>query len=166
MTHALDRRVHPQGQAPVLAQSGDLKIGLDGQTHPPNVANTGTRRLQSQGGSLTHGPEKWTMGVWARGVTMGIEEILGDKREDILRIAAGHGATSVRVFGSVARGEADAERNAIFAEAYGADPEFFEFYRSLSAYEQALGGGNSSMVLSPDSDFFNYLKSPTGQAAQ
>ncbi|MEM1004083.1 MAG: protease modulator HflC [Pseudomonadota bacterium] len=64
----------------------------------------------------------------------------------------------------IIRGEADAERNSIFAEAYGADPEFFEFYRSLSAYEQALGGGNSSMVLSPDSEFFNYLKSPTGQA--
>ncbi len=66
----------------------------------------------------------------------------------------------------IIRGEADAERNAIFAEAYGADPEFFEFYRSLSAYEQALGGGNSSMVLSPDSEFFNYLKSPTGQAGR
>ena len=66
----------------------------------------------------------------------------------------------------IIRGEADAERNAIFAEAYGADPEFFEFYRSLSAYEQALGGGNSSMVLSPDSEFFNYLKSPTGQGSR
>ena len=66
----------------------------------------------------------------------------------------------------IIRGEADAERNAIFADAYGADPEFFEFYRSLSAYEQALGGGNSSMVLSPDSEFFNYLKSPTGQAGR
>ncbi len=66
----------------------------------------------------------------------------------------------------IIRGEADAERNAIFAEAYGADPEFFEFYRSLSAYENALGGGNSSMVLSPDSEFFNYLKSPTGQASR
>ncbi|SLN40170.1 Modulator of FtsH protease HflC [Roseovarius albus] len=66
----------------------------------------------------------------------------------------------------ITRGEADAERNAIFAEAYGRDPEFFEFYRSLSAYERALGGGNSSMVLSPDSEFFNYLKSPTGQSSQ
>ncbi|WP_170421963.1 protease modulator HflC [Ruegeria arenilitoris] len=66
----------------------------------------------------------------------------------------------------IIRGEADAERNAIFAEAFGKDPEFFEFYRSLSAYERALQGGNSSMVLSPDSDFFNYLKSPTGQSAQ
>ncbi len=64
----------------------------------------------------------------------------------------------------IIRGEADAERNAIFAEAFGKDPEFFEFYRSLSAYERALGGSNSSMVLSPDSEFFNYLKSPSGQA--
>ena len=58
----------------------------------------------------------------------------------------------------VIRGEADAERNRIFAEAYGADPEFFEFYRSLSAYSKSLKEGNSSMVLSPDSEFFNYLK--------
>lgn len=62
----------------------------------------------------------------------------------------------------IARGEADAERNAIFAEAFGKDPEFFEFYRSLSAYEKALQGGNSSMVMSPDSEFFNYLNSPSG----
>ena len=56
-------------------------------------------------------------------------------------------------------------RNAIFADAYGADPEFFEVYRSLTAYTRALQGGNSSMVMSPDSEFFNYLKSPTGAAA-
>jgi membrane protease subunit HflC len=59
----------------------------------------------------------------------------------------------------VVRGEADAERNAIFAEAFGADPEFFAFYRSLQAYENALQGGNSSMVMTPDSEFFDYLKS-------
>lgn len=59
----------------------------------------------------------------------------------------------------IIRGEADAERNAIFAEAYGRDPEFFEFYRSLNAYARALKGENSTMVLSPDSEFFNYLKS-------
>ena len=61
----------------------------------------------------------------------------------------------------ITRGEADAERNAIFANAYGADQEFFEFYRSLEAYRGALQGNNSTMVLSPDSDFFNYLKSDT-----
>ena len=59
----------------------------------------------------------------------------------------------------IIRGLADAERNAIFASAFGADPEFFEFYRSLAAYRMALKGQNSTMVMSPDSEFFNYLKS-------
>lgn len=65
----------------------------------------------------------------------------------------------------IIRGEADARRNAIFADAFGADPEFFEFYRSLTAYQRSLQGANSTMVLSPDSEFFNYLKSATGNAA-
>lgn len=65
----------------------------------------------------------------------------------------------------ITRGEADAERNAIFAEAFGADPEFFEFYRSMTAYSRALQG-NSSMVLSPDNEFFNYLKSDQGAASE
>lgn len=59
----------------------------------------------------------------------------------------------------IIRGEADAKRNAIFAKAYGVDQEFFQFYRSLSAYRNSLKGSNSTMVLSPDSEFFNYLKS-------
>lgn len=59
----------------------------------------------------------------------------------------------------ITRGEADAERNRIYAEAYGQDPSFFEFYRSLSAYERSLQAGNSTLVLSPDFEFFNYLKS-------
>lgn len=62
----------------------------------------------------------------------------------------------------IIRGEADAQRNAIFAEAFGRDPEFFAFYRSLTAYENALKGENSTMVISPDSEFFDYLKSDRG----
>ncbi len=58
----------------------------------------------------------------------------------------------------VTRGEADARRNGIFAEAFGGDPEFFAFYRSLQAYENALKGGNSSLVITPDSEFFDYFK--------
>ncbi len=65
----------------------------------------------------------------------------------------------------ILRGQADAKRNAIFAEAYGKDAEFFEFYRSLNAYRKALKGSNSTMVLSPDSDFFNYLQTDQGAAA-
>ena len=64
--------------------------------------------------------------------------------------------------GEIIRGEADAERNAIFATAFGEDPEFFEFYRSLTAYTNALQGKNSTMVISPDSEFFDYLKSDIG----
>lgn len=63
----------------------------------------------------------------------------------------------------IARGEADARRNAIFAAAFGADPEFFEFYRSLNAYRQALNANNTTMVMSPDSEFFDYLKSDQGR---
>jgi len=58
----------------------------------------------------------------------------------------------------IIRGEADGERNAIFAEAFNRDPEFFAFYRSLAAYEVSLQGDNSTLVLSPDSEFFDYLK--------
>ena len=62
----------------------------------------------------------------------------------------------------IIEGEADAERNRVFAEAYSKDAEFFEFYRSLAAYEESLKGNNSTMVLSPDSEFFNYLRSDQG----
>lgn len=62
----------------------------------------------------------------------------------------------------VIRGEADAERNRILAEAYGRDPEFFAFIRSLAAYEVSLKGGNSSIVMQPDSEFFEYLRSDNG----
>ena len=68
----------------------------------------------------------------------------------------------------VIRGEADAQRNAIYAEAFGRDPEVFAFTRSLTSYERALQAGNSSIVLKPDSEFFDYLrteKAPTKGAA-
>lgn len=57
----------------------------------------------------------------------------------------------------ITRGQADAEANRIFADAYGADPEFFDFYRSLQAYAIALTGENSTMVMTPDNAFFSYL---------
>lgn len=59
----------------------------------------------------------------------------------------------------VIRGEADGQRNAIYAEAFGRDPEFFAFTRSLTSYERALKGDNSSIVMQPDSQFFDYLRS-------
>ncbi|MFB9223741.1 protease modulator HflC [Paracoccus cavernae] len=59
----------------------------------------------------------------------------------------------------VVRGEADARRNAIYADAFGRDPEFFAFTRSMTAYERSLKGENSSLVISPDGEFFDYLRS-------
>lgn len=58
----------------------------------------------------------------------------------------------------IARGEADAQRNAIYADAFGRDPEFFAFTRSMTSYERALRGENSTMVLQPEGEFFNYLR--------
>jgi membrane protease subunit HflC len=61
------------------------------------------------------------------------------------------------------RGAADAERNAIFAAAYGKDPEFFAFYRSLLSYEEALQKGETTILLSPKSEFFRYFNSLQGR---
>lgn len=66
----------------------------------------------------------------------------------------------------VIRGEADAERNRIYAEAFGRDPEFFAFTRSLTSYERALGGSNSSIVMQPDSAFFDYLRTDQAPSAR
>lgn len=63
----------------------------------------------------------------------------------------------------ILRGEGDASRSSIYAAAYGLDPEFFEFYRSMQSYRSALGASGTTMVLSPDSDFFRYFGS-TGTA--
>jgi modulator of FtsH protease HflC len=61
------------------------------------------------------------------------------------------------------RGDGDAERNRIFAEAYGKDPDFFAFYRSMQAYEAGLRSGDTRLVLRPDSDFFKYFGNPAGK---
>jgi len=57
----------------------------------------------------------------------------------------------------IMKGEGDGQRNKIFAEAFGKDPEFFAFYRAMQAYEKALIGGDTSLILSPDSDFFKFF---------
>jgi len=57
----------------------------------------------------------------------------------------------------IMKGEGDGKRNKIFADAFGKDPEFFSFYRAMQAYENALIGGDTSLILSPDSDFFKFF---------
>lgn len=85
----------------------------------------------------------------------------GNEAASRIRAAADRNVVEVtseaRKQAEVVRGEADALRNGIYAEAFGQDPEFFAFTRSLTAYERALKTGNSSIVMAPDSDFFRYL---------
>ena len=57
----------------------------------------------------------------------------------------------------IMKGEGDGIRNKIFADAFGKDPAFFSFYRAMQAYEKALIGGDTSLILSPDSDFFKFF---------
>ncbi|MGB8818218.1 MAG: protease modulator HflC [Rhizobiaceae bacterium] len=64
----------------------------------------------------------------------------------------------------VLRGQGDAERNGIFATAYSRDPEFFKFYRSLQAYQTGIAGDGTTLVLSPESEFFRFMQSANGTA--
>jgi modulator of FtsH protease HflC len=66
--------------------------------------------------------------------------------------------------GEQTRGEGDAERNRIYADAYGRDPDFFTFYRSMQAYENGLHANDTRMLLTPDSSFFRYFGNPSGKA--
>ena len=61
------------------------------------------------------------------------------------------------------RGEGDGERNRIFADAYGRDPDFFAFYRSMQAYEAGLRSNDTRMLLKPDSEFFRFFVDPSGK---
>jgi membrane protease subunit HflC len=61
------------------------------------------------------------------------------------------------------RGQGDAQAIQIYADAFGQDPQFFAFYRSMEAYKQALGDGSTTLVLSPDSEFFRFFNDVTGK---
>lgn len=65
----------------------------------------------------------------------------------------------------ILRGEGEAQRSQIFADAYSKNPGFFAFYRSMLAYKKALEGSDTTMVLSPDSEFFNFFGSDAGKSS-
>ena len=66
----------------------------------------------------------------------------------------------------ITRGEGDGEAVRIFAEAFGKDLEFFAFYRSMEAYREALGSDDTTMIMSPDSEFFRFFGDITGGAGK
>jgi modulator of FtsH protease HflC len=79
-----------------------------------------------------------------------------DREAQVIRAEARSKAEQVR-------GEGDAERNRLFAEAYGKDPDFFAFYRSMTAYETGLKSTDTRFLLTPDSDFFRFFGNPDGK---
>jgi membrane protease subunit HflC len=68
--------------------------------------------------------------------------------------------------GEQTRGDGDAERNRIYADAFGRDPDFFSFYRSMQAYEAGLRSNDTRLLLRPDSDFFRYFGNPSGKVRE
>src|SRR5436189_1369255 len=68
--------------------------------------------------------------------------------------------------GEQTRGEGDAERNRIYADAFGRDSEFFGFYRAMQAYENGLRSNDTRMLLKPDSDFFRFFSDPSGRGRE
>lgn len=91
----------------------------------------------------------------------------GQQRAQTIRAQAEREATIIRAEANRKaeglRGQGDADRNRILAEAFGQDPEFFSFYRSMQAYETGLKSSETRLVLSPDSDFFRYFNDATGR---
>jgi len=92
---------------------------------------------------------------------------LGGQQAQEIRARADRDATVIvaeaQQNSDVIRGQGEAERNKVFAEAFGQDPEFFSFYRSMQAYEASIKAGDTRMVLSPDSPFFRFFNGPNAQ---
>lgn len=92
---------------------------------------------------------------------------LGGQQAQEVRARADRDATVIvaeaQQRSDVIRGEGEAERNKVFAEVFGKDPEFFSFYRSMQAYEASIKPGDTRMVLTPDSPFFRYFNGPNAQ---
>jgi modulator of FtsH protease HflC len=84
-------------------------------------------------------------------------KILGEKERDLKRITSEAYRTAQQI-----KGKADAESTKLYAEAYGVDPDFYSFTKTLEIYDDALGK-DSSLVLSTDSEFFKYLKGYSGK---
>jgi membrane protease subunit HflC len=95
----------------------------------------------------------------ARGQVAAREIRAGSDREVVETVAAAQRDAEIL------QGEGDAQRNAIFAGAFGANPEFFNFYRSMQAYRDSLANSGTTLVLSPDSEFFRYFQSDGGTMA-
>jgi modulator of FtsH protease HflC len=117
-------------------------------------------------------PEQNSQAIYSRMQTERQQEAAqfraeGSRRSQEIRAKADRDVTvliaEATSTGERTRGDGDAERNRIFADAYGRDADFFSFYRAMQAYEQGLQKGDTRLLLRPDSDFFRYFGDPSGK---
>ena len=90
---------------------------------------------------------------------------LAEEQAEIARREAAEKEAEAQREAEILRGEGEGERNRVFAEAYTKDAEFFAFYRSMLAYKTALENSDTTVVLSPNSEFFNFFQDAGGQPA-
>ena len=138
-----------QIRAEVQSQGGSFGIEIVdvriGRTDlPPEISQNVYSRMSTD-------QERKARETRARGKEQSTIIRAGADRERIVLLA------DAERLAEILRGEGEGERNRILAEAYGRDPDFFAFYKSMQEYRKNLGGEGTTMVLSPDSDFFRYF---------
>ena len=138
-----------QIRAEVQAQGGSFGIEIVdvriGRTDlPPEISQNVYSRMSTD-------QERKARETRARGKEQSTIIRAGADRERIVLLA------DAERLAEILRGEGEGQRNRILAEAYGKDPDFFAFYKSMQEYRKNLGGEGTTMVLSPDSDFFRYF---------
>ncbi|MEE9586970.1 MAG: protease modulator HflC, partial [Hyphomicrobiaceae bacterium] len=92
----------------------------------------------------------------------------GEEVSRRIRATADHEVTVVKAEATreseIMRGDGEAQRTKILADAFGQDPDFFTFYRSMQAYEKGLQAKDTRLVISPNTDFFRFFHNPAGTA--
>ena len=151
-------------RADLMARIRDL-VDLEAKAYGISVVDVRIRRADL--------PEQNSQAVYQRMQTERQREAAefraqGSQRSQEIRSKADRGVTVLLADATSTsekvRGEGDGERNRIFAEAFGRDPDFFAFYRSMQAYESGLRHSDTRMVLRPDSEFFRYFVDPSGKS--
>ena len=143
----LMNRIRDNARAEALAIGLDVvdvrlkQTNLPAQNLEPTFARMRAEREREATDEIARGNEA-ALGVRALADRTVVETVSAAERE-----------------AQILRGAADAEASAIFADSFGANPEFFQFYRSMQLYEQALGASGATMVMTPDNDLFSYLYS-------
>ena len=127
----------------------DVRIGRTDL--PPDISDNVYDRMRSE-------REREANQLRAEGEELKIKIVADADKQKTILLADANRTSKILV------GEGDGERNRILGNAFGQDPEFFAFYRSMKAYRSALTGSDTSMVLSPDSDFFRFFGDQLGKS--